>query len=146
MLFDEPLNNLDMKHAVGMMKLLRRAADDLGKTIVLVLHDLNFASCYSDYIVAMRDGEVVHHGTPDEIMTTRDHSRASTTWMSTSRTSRAGRSLSTTLEELRRDWCTKGIITASLLLRSEAVMKQLDPFLAGKPDAFITHRLASPLE
>jgi iron complex transport system ATP-binding protein len=67
-MFDEPLNNLDMKHAVGMMKLLRQAADVLGKTIVLVLHDLNFASCYSDYIVAMRDGEVAHHGTPDEIM------------------------------------------------------------------------------
>lgn len=68
-LFDEPLNNLDMKHAVGMMKLLRRAADDLGKTIVLVLHDINFASCYSDYLVAMRDGAVLHHGTPAEIMT-----------------------------------------------------------------------------
>jgi iron complex transport system ATP-binding protein len=67
-LFDEPLNNLDMKHAVGMMKLLRRAADDLGKTIVLVLHDINFASCYSDYIIAMRDGAVSHHGTPDKIM------------------------------------------------------------------------------
>jgi iron complex transport system ATP-binding protein len=67
-LFDEPLNSLDMKHAVNMMKLLRRAADDLGKTIVLVLHDLNFASCYSNYIVAMRDGEVAHQGTPDEVM------------------------------------------------------------------------------
>jgi iron complex transport system ATP-binding protein len=67
-LFDEPLNSLDMKHSVNMMKLLRRAADDLGKTVVLVLHDLNFASCYSDYIVAMRDGEVVHQGTPDEVM------------------------------------------------------------------------------
>lgn len=68
-LFDEPLNNLDMKHAVGMMKLLREAADALGKTIVLVLHDINFASCYSDYIVAMRDGAVVRHGTPETIMT-----------------------------------------------------------------------------
>jgi iron complex transport system ATP-binding protein len=68
-LFDEPLNNLDMKHAVGMMKLLRQAADTLDKTIVLVLHDINFASCYSDYIVAMRDGAVVRHGAPDEIMT-----------------------------------------------------------------------------
>ncbi len=68
-LFDEPLNNLDMKHAVGMMKLLRQAADTLGKTIVLVLHDINFASCYSDYIVAMRDGAVVRHGPPAEIMT-----------------------------------------------------------------------------
>jgi iron complex transport system ATP-binding protein len=68
-LFDEPLNNLDMKHAVGMMKLLRRAADDLGKTIVLVLHDINFASCYSDYLVAMRNGAIIHHGAPSEIMT-----------------------------------------------------------------------------
>jgi len=68
-LFDEPLNNLDMKHAVGMMKLLRRAADDLGKTIVLVLHDINFASCYSDYIVAMRDGTIIRHGPPEETMT-----------------------------------------------------------------------------
>jgi iron complex transport system ATP-binding protein len=67
-LFDEPLNNLDMKHAVGMMRLLRQAADELGKTVVLVLHDINFASCYSDYIVAMRDGAVAHHGAPDEIM------------------------------------------------------------------------------
>lgn len=68
-LFDEPLNNLDMKHAVGMMKLLRQAADALGKTIVLVLHDINFASCYSDYIVAMRDGAIVRHGTPEAIIT-----------------------------------------------------------------------------
>ncbi|WP_414472185.1 ABC transporter ATP-binding protein [Microvirga sp. M2] len=68
-LFDEPLNNLDMKHAVGMMKLLRRAADILDKTIVLVLHDINFASCYSDYIVAMRDGSVIRHGSPRAIMT-----------------------------------------------------------------------------
>ena len=67
-LFDEPLNNLDMKHAVGILKLLRRAADELGKTIVLVLHDINFASCYSDYIVAMRDGAVAHHGSSSEIM------------------------------------------------------------------------------
>ena len=67
-LLDEPLNNLDMKHASSMMTLLRRAADELGKTIVLVLHDINFASCFSDHIVAMRDGKVVVQGTPAEIM------------------------------------------------------------------------------
>ena len=67
-LLDEPLNNLDMRHALAMMKLLRRAADDLNKTIVLVLHDINFASCYSDHIVAMRDGKVVQQGTPDELI------------------------------------------------------------------------------
>ena len=61
-LLDEPLNNLDMKHATAMMKLLRRAADELGKTVVLVLHDINFASCYSDCIVAMKRGKVVGQG------------------------------------------------------------------------------------
>ncbi|MBB5700890.1 iron complex transport system ATP-binding protein [Ochrobactrum daejeonense] len=67
-LLDEPLNNLDMKHSASMMKLLRRAADDLGKTVVLVLHDINFASCYSDHIVAMRNGKVVHQGSPEELI------------------------------------------------------------------------------
>ena len=67
-LLDEPLNNLDMKHAVEMMRLLRQMAHDLGKTVVLVIHDINFASCYSDRIMAMKDGALVHHGTPDEIM------------------------------------------------------------------------------
>jgi iron complex transport system ATP-binding protein len=67
-LLDEPLNNLDMKHAVSMMRRLRSAADELGRTVVLVLHDINFASCYSDRMVAMRDGAVVHQGPPDEIM------------------------------------------------------------------------------
>ncbi len=67
-LFDEPLNNLDMKHASAMMRLLRDAADRLGKTIVTVLHDINFAARYSDHIVAMRDGRIARQGSPDEIM------------------------------------------------------------------------------
>lgn len=67
-LLDEPLNNLDMKHAVAMMKQLRRAADELGKTIVIVIHDINFASVYSDYILAMKNGELVYQGNPKQIM------------------------------------------------------------------------------
>jgi len=67
-LLDEPLNNLDMKHSAAMMKLLRRAADELGKTIVTVLHDINFASCYSDMIVAMREGKIIASGTPETII------------------------------------------------------------------------------
>ncbi|UEM01857.1 ABC transporter ATP-binding protein [Skermanella rosea] len=67
-LLDEPLNNLDMRHAVSMMKQVRRFADELGKTIVLVLHDINFASCYSDHIVAMRDGEVLFQGPPEAVI------------------------------------------------------------------------------
>lgn len=68
-LLDEPLNNLDMKHAVTMMAQLRRAADELGRTIVIVLHDINFAAHYADHICAMKDGRVVEFGTPSEIMT-----------------------------------------------------------------------------
>ena len=67
-LLDEPLNNLDMKHAMGMMKLLRQAANELGKTVVLVLHDINFASWYSDHIVAMRLGKVAAQGTAAEMI------------------------------------------------------------------------------
>jgi iron complex transport system ATP-binding protein len=67
-LLDEPLNNLDMKHAMGMMKLLRRAANELGKTVVLVLHDINFASWYSDYIVAMKNGKLASQGPAAEMI------------------------------------------------------------------------------
>ena len=68
-LLDEPLNNLDMKHAVQMMKHLHRAAAELGRTIVIVLHDINFAARYADRICAMKDGQVVEFGAPAEIMT-----------------------------------------------------------------------------
>ena len=57
-----------MKHAVAMMKQLRLAADDLGKTIILVIHDINFASTYSDYILAMKKGALCYQGGPKEIM------------------------------------------------------------------------------
>ena len=67
-LLDEPLNNLDMKHSVQIMKILRRLVDDLGKTVVIVLHDINFASVYSDRIVAMKDGRVIKDGLTEEII------------------------------------------------------------------------------
>ena len=67
-LLDEPLNNLDMKHSVVMMQHLQRAARELNRTIVIVLHDINFAGHYADYICAMKKGKVVEFGTPEEIM------------------------------------------------------------------------------
>lgn len=67
-LLDEPLNNLDMRHGVAMMRLIRRAADELKRTVVLVVHDINFASAYSDRILAMKDGRLVHDGAPADIM------------------------------------------------------------------------------
>ena len=65
---DEPLNNLDMKHSVSIMRQLRSACDELNKSIVVVLHDINFASCYSDEIIAMKQGEIFQVGTPEVIM------------------------------------------------------------------------------
>ncbi|MBU7317939.1 iron ABC transporter ATP-binding protein [Paenibacillus oleatilyticus] len=67
-LLDEPLNNLDMKHSVQIMKVLRRLVDELGKTIVIVIHDINFASCHADYIVALKDGKLVREGPTAEII------------------------------------------------------------------------------
>lgn len=67
-LLDEPLNNLDMKHSVQIMKILRKLVDELDKTVVIVLHDINFASVYSDYIVALKGGKVVKDGPTNEII------------------------------------------------------------------------------
>lgn len=69
LLLDEPLNNLDMRHSVHMMHHLRRVADELGRTVLIVLHDINFASHYSDWICAVKDGRVVEFGPPEQIMT-----------------------------------------------------------------------------
>lgn len=69
-LLDEPLNNLDMKHSVQIMQTLRRLCKDLNKTIVIVLHDINFASCYSDDIIALKDGEIVKADTRDNVIQT----------------------------------------------------------------------------
>ena len=67
-LLDEPLNNLDMKHSVQIMQVLRKLATELNKTVVIVIHDINFASCYSDYIVAMKNGKLVQQGEVNYIM------------------------------------------------------------------------------
>ncbi len=66
--FDEPTNNLDIYHATNMMKIVRRLCDELGKTVVLVLHEINYAAFYSDYICAFVNGKVAKFGTVEEIV------------------------------------------------------------------------------
>lgn len=65
---DEPLNNLDIKHSLQIMKNIRTLAHDLKKAIVIVIHDINFASCYSDNIVALKKGKVAARGTVSEVI------------------------------------------------------------------------------
>lgn len=68
-LLDEPTNNLDIYHATQMMKLVRRLADELGKTVILVLHEINLAAFYADHICAFKDGRVAAFGPVEEVMT-----------------------------------------------------------------------------
>ena len=67
-LLDEPLNNLDVARSVHMMEHLRLAANEFGRTILTVLHDINFAAKYSDRICAMKYGGIAAFGTVKEIM------------------------------------------------------------------------------
>lgn len=69
LLLDEPLNNLDMKHCVQVMQALRRLSDEQGRTIVLVIHDINFAANYSDFIVALKHGKVMFDGAVNKVIT-----------------------------------------------------------------------------
>ena len=67
-LLDEPLNNLDVARSVQMMEHLRLAANEFGRTIVTVMHDINFAAKYSDRICAMKNGQIAAFGTVAEVM------------------------------------------------------------------------------
>ncbi|WP_343739259.1 ATP-binding cassette domain-containing protein [Achromobacter sp.] len=69
LLLDEPLNNLDIRHAVQIMRALRRLCDDHGRTVILVVHDINFAASYSDHVVALKGGVVHCAGAVHEVMT-----------------------------------------------------------------------------
>ena len=68
MLLDEPLNNLDIAASRALMELLRRLARDHGRTVVIVLHDINYACGYADHIVTLKEGRLGPVGTPAEVV------------------------------------------------------------------------------
>lgn len=67
-LFDEPLNSLDVRHAREVMRVLRGFVDELGRTVAVVLHDINAAAAYADHVVALRAGRVVEAGAPQDVI------------------------------------------------------------------------------
>ena len=70
MLFlDEPTTYLDIRYQLQILKLIRQINREYGITIVMVLHDINQSLYYSDEIVAMKDGKMIAHGLPEEILT-----------------------------------------------------------------------------
>jgi iron complex transport system ATP-binding protein len=68
-LLDEPTTYLDMAYQLEVLELLEELNQSYGSTIVMVLHDLNLASRFADYMVALRNGKIVSAGSPEEVMT-----------------------------------------------------------------------------
>ncbi len=65
---DEPLNNLDMHHCVKIMKNVKKLAVERNKTIIIVIHDINFVSLYADHIIAMKNGKIIKNSKKEEII------------------------------------------------------------------------------
>ncbi|MDY7547445.1 ABC transporter ATP-binding protein [Glaciimonas sp. CA11.2] len=68
LLLDEPTTYLDIHHQIDVLRELRRLNRERGLTIVWVLHELNQAAAFSDHIVLMRGGRILHQGTPDAMI------------------------------------------------------------------------------
>ena len=68
LLLDEPLNNLDPRHSISLMKLLQRLGAERAMTIVVVMHDINVAAQFANHVVAMREGAVIQHGPVAEVI------------------------------------------------------------------------------
>lgn len=69
LLLDEPTTYLDVRYQLQILKLVKKLNEEYGFTIVMVLHDINQAMYYSDELVALQDGKVMHQGTPREVIT-----------------------------------------------------------------------------
>nr|WP_111299495.1 ATP-binding cassette domain-containing protein [Paracoccus saliphilus] len=69
LLLDEPLNNLDMAHARGLMRRLRSLVDQGGRSVAMVVHEINYAAAWADHVIAMKAGRVVAEGPAGEVLT-----------------------------------------------------------------------------
>lgn len=69
LLLDEPTTYLDVRYQLEILNLTRALNREHGITVVMVLHDVNQAICYSDTIVGLKDGRVILNGPPDEVVT-----------------------------------------------------------------------------
>jgi iron complex transport system ATP-binding protein len=66
---DEPLNNMDIHFSVEIMHILSALVQDLGKTVVIVIHDINFAAAYADHVIAMKEGLIAAEGPVERVIT-----------------------------------------------------------------------------
>lgn len=68
LLLDEPTTFLDMSHQLEVLNIVKKLNDKQGCTVVMVLHDINHAAKYSDFIIAMKDGKILYKDEPNLIM------------------------------------------------------------------------------
>lgn len=69
LLLDEPLNNLDMAHARGLMTRLYNLVCVQGRSVAVVVHEINYAAAWADHVIAMKDGRIMAEGDPDTVLT-----------------------------------------------------------------------------
>ncbi len=69
LLFDEPTNNLDLRHQLEIMQLIRRVAKEEGKTSLIAIHDLNLAASFADRVIIIHQNKIFSAGTPAEVLT-----------------------------------------------------------------------------
>ncbi|MGC9462188.1 ATP-binding cassette domain-containing protein, partial [Vibrio genomosp. F10] len=69
LMLDEPTTYLDISHQLELLELFKKLKQNLGHTVVAVLHDLNQACRYADNLIVLSDGKIVAQGAPDELMT-----------------------------------------------------------------------------
>lgn len=74
-LMDEPVNHLDMKYQYAVMELVRALCDRHGRTVIVVLHDLNLAAAFADDIVMLKAGRIVAAGPVRDTVTTENVAR-----------------------------------------------------------------------
>src|SRR5439155_22972959 len=69
LLLDEPTANLDINFQIDLLRLVRSMAEDHGITAVAVMHELNLASEFSDYLLLLKNGRAMRLGDPSEVLT-----------------------------------------------------------------------------
>ncbi len=68
LLLDEPTSHLDITHQVQILNLIRRLSNELGLTVLMIIHDLNLAGEYCDSLIMMQNGRLRKKGTPSEVL------------------------------------------------------------------------------
>jgi len=68
LLLDEPTTYLDLSHSVEVLDLVDRMHEEMGRTVIMVLHDLNLAVRYSDHLIVMSEGQIVASGKPQDVI------------------------------------------------------------------------------